>query len=93
MIDNLISNKMKAFGLIWRYILKVMNFLIFRDFFLIFKDFLDLKIELSGFYKDTGDVAQLRSSDQSRSTIKGGGDVTARGVYDRTNKSRSLIFT
>ena len=32
MIDNLISDPMKKIGLIWRYILKVMNFLIYRDF-------------------------------------------------------------
>ena len=36
MIDNLIYDKNNKFGLIWSCILKVMNFLIFRDFSRIF---------------------------------------------------------
>ena len=32
MIDNLIYDLIKKIGLIWSYILKDMNFLIFRDF-------------------------------------------------------------
>ena len=39
MIDYFISDKKDKFGLIWSYLLKVMNFLIFRDFLRIFLNF------------------------------------------------------
>ena len=48
MIDYLIYNS-KKIGLIWRYILKFVNFLIFRDFsriFLIFYEFISIYFEL-----------------------------------------------
>ena len=47
MIDNFFSNQMYEFGLIWSYLLKVMNFLIFQDFFRIFYEFF---IKFSGFF-------------------------------------------
>ena len=39
MIDYFISDPKKKLGLIWSYFLKVMNFLIFRDFYRIFSNF------------------------------------------------------
>ena len=43
MIDYLISDQKNKFGLIWSCILKVMNFLIFRDFLQnLFEFILDL---------------------------------------------------
>ena len=39
MIDNLIYDPKNKFGLIWSCILKVVNFLIFRDFSRIFLNF------------------------------------------------------
>ena len=43
MIDNWISEPMKKSGLIWSCILKVMNFLIFRDFSRIFRIYFRFK--------------------------------------------------
>ena len=39
MIESLISDPMNKFGLISSQILKVMNFIIFRDFYRIFLSF------------------------------------------------------
>ena len=47
MIDYLIYDVKKKFGLIWSCILKVMNFLIFMDFYRIFFIFLNF-FELKG---------------------------------------------
>ena len=46
MIDNLISDPMKKIGLIWSYILKDRNFLIFSNFFRFFMNFFEFKINL-----------------------------------------------
>ena len=42
MIDHLISDQTKKFGLIWSYIFQVMTFLIFKNFSKFFKIYLDL---------------------------------------------------
>ena len=65
--------KRKKFGLIWRDILKVMNFLILRDFFrfflnfseflMNFKDFTELKIDFSYILKCACDMARSGASD------------------------------
>ena len=46
MINNLISDLMKQIGLIWSYILKDMNVLIFKNFLRIFLNFSEFKIDL-----------------------------------------------
>ena len=43
-IDNLIFYPMNKFGLIYSYILKFMNFLIFRDFFRFFLNFSEFNL-------------------------------------------------
>ena len=51
MIDYLISHPKNKFGLIWSSILKVMNFLIFSDFFEMFPNFSDFILDFFGFLK------------------------------------------
>ena len=62
MIDNLIYDPMKQ---IWSCILKVMNFLIFRDFFKIFMNFSEFLMIFFGiflnFYKFKIDSYNLKS--------------------------------
>ena len=51
MIDDIIYNKKNKFGLIWSCILKLMNFLIFRNFSRIFINFSEFILDLFRFLK------------------------------------------